>query len=1065
MRWRPTVVVLVVAVLAAGLTPATATSPAYPDSGMGSGRTQLVSVDGNPTGGSNLADAPVLSDSGRFIAYTQTHQEDDPDETPGPALEAASPPSEVWRRDIVAGRSTRVSGIDAASAPSISGNGRLVAYVGSQGDTNDVFTADLSRPGSPVRHRVTGLATDVPFQRTEHCAPVPDSSEEAPEGCGPVLSGDGRSLAIPVDRSLVSPQLELDVVDDDSPYPPGYVDGIALVDFAAVPTEDPDAPRDLFLYVEVVGPRSVRFGQPVVTEGPFTTYSPGADCAGQVVESARACYIGVRFLPAQASCGTAYGMLRVASPTPDGQTMVPLVGERPCPSQVPAPTAAAARAGVCPEPEPAEPSGEQRDDPGTRDTPVFVGESEVGSTDFLLQDVALGEEDESLDVRFSSSDCALALTPPPGAEDMPAYQRTDCYDGGSLDGDKTRCLAQIRFRPQSVRASVATVQLVDPEDETIKRTFRFIAGGRDSPVIIRRDPSGTGRFAGPGTPPARIVSVDADGEAMSGTAPTLSGDGRYVAFVSGVTDTDDPGRKAQVFVHDTDARADGTWASGDTVNASLVEDPAQGHERYAEYAAQPSLSGDGRRLAFVDLDREYQSNGEDASWVTTRSEVQVRDLARGITRRASVSTMSDQPSLGRDGRTVAFASVVQVEEEDQTQIYVTDLPSDLASLHEPRVDPVSLREDGTSVRSAESPAVSADGGIVTFVSSDHLTDEQGECCDDERNVFARTRYPGPSVTPTALTFSPQQVGTTGLAQPVFISNDGPGPFRITTRIDGGFVVIGGCEETIHRGDSCQLLVAARPQVAGDVSGELTLQLGATDWAGDVIRVALSVTGVAPRFLLQPERLAFGDQGLGTSSDPVVVRAVNVGDQPVDLSATVVAMPATAPSIDPQASPVDFQVAGPGGSQSRCRRVAPRAACAFQVRFRPGGLGLRTAQLVVSLTLGDVILVQLVELAGNTAEPVLELSPSVAREGRVVFLTGTNFLPGGPLEFGWSGGPVVARSVVPNATGTFTMPLVILPGRTGTQTVTITMPGVGLITAPDLVVAPGSLQPPSFVSRN
>ena len=107
-----------------------------------------------------------------------------------------------------------------------------------------------------------------------------------------------------------------------------------------------------------------------------------------------------------------------------------------------------------------------------------------------------------------------------------------------------------------------------------------------------------------------------------------------------MTNTDDPVRKAQVFVHDTDAKADGTWVSGDTVNASLVEDPALGHERHAEYAVQPSLSGDGRRLAFVDLShREYQP-GDGPGWVTTRSEVQVRDLQRGTTDGASVSTMS-----------------------------------------------------------------------------------------------------------------------------------------------------------------------------------------------------------------------------------------------------------------------------------------------------------------------------------------------------------------------------------------------------------------------------------------
>ena len=447
-----------VAVLAAGLGPAIATSPHYPDSGMGPGRTQLVSVGATPTGGSDRADSPAVSDSGRFIAYTQRRQENYYD----PAT------SEVWRRDIVAGRSTRVSGIDAASAPSISGNGRLVAYVGSQGGTNDVFSADLSSPGEPVRHRVTSLASDIPLQRTEPCAPAADGFGAAPEGCGPVLSGDGRSLAIPVERSVVSPQLALDVVDDDSPYPDGYVDGIALVDFAAVPTENPDAPRDLLLGVQVVGPRSVRFGTPTVTEGPFTTYSPGADCAGQVVEPDRACYFGVRFVPAQAACGTAYGMLRIASPTPDGQTMVPLVGERLC--STPGPAAASASAGAaagdCPAPEPAEPGGDERDDPGTRDTPVFLGESEVGSTDFVIQDVVLGMSDEPVYVRFSSSDCALALAPPPDAEEIPGNQRTDCYDGGTVTHLNLHCLAYVRFRPQGLRPSVATLQLIDTADET-----------------------------------------------------------------------------------------------------------------------------------------------------------------------------------------------------------------------------------------------------------------------------------------------------------------------------------------------------------------------------------------------------------------------------------------------------------------------------------------------------------------------------------------------------------------------------------------------------------------------
>ena len=79
-----------VAVLAAGLGPAIATSPHYPDSGMSTANA-LVSVGATPTGGSDRADSPAVSDSGRFIAYTQRRQEN----YYYPAT------SEVWRRDIV----------------------------------------------------------------------------------------------------------------------------------------------------------------------------------------------------------------------------------------------------------------------------------------------------------------------------------------------------------------------------------------------------------------------------------------------------------------------------------------------------------------------------------------------------------------------------------------------------------------------------------------------------------------------------------------------------------------------------------------------------------------------------------------------------------------------------------------------------------------------------------------------------------------------------------------------------------------------------------------------------
>jgi hypothetical protein len=404
-------------------------------------------------------------------------------------------------------------------------------------------------------------------------------------------------------------------------------------------------------------------------------------------------------------------------------------------------------------------------------------------------------------------------------------------------------------------------------------------------------------------------------------------------------------------------------------------------------------------------------------------------------------------------------------------VYVRDLAPDFDGSGEPRADIVSLREDDTSFGQAGNPAISADGGIVAFSSSDPLTDPSGECCGYyARQVFARTRFPAPQVAPLSLVFPPQQLGTTGPAQSITITNAGPGPVRVATAVAGGFVVTEGCLATLHRAESCVLLVAPHPLVAGDGAGLLTITLSAQDWVGDEVLVELVGVGVPPQFALAPSSISFGEQGLGIPTKPQVVRARNVSDQPIDLEASVVSV--TEPVTDvatrkpPEPTvPPDFEVASAGGGRAACVAVAPGASCRLLVTFRPEGLGDREADLVVTVGSGDVPLLQLVHLSGSTAEPEIELSPTVAREGRVVFVAGSNVLPGEPLELGWSGGPVVLPSVVPDSTGSFAAPVVVLPGRSGTHILTLTMPDVGSIDSPDVVVVPGSLQPPDFVSRN
>jgi mannan endo-1,4-beta-mannosidase len=141
----------------------------------------------------------------------------------------------------------------------------------------------------------------------------------------------------------------------------------------------------------------------------------------------------------------------------------------------------------------------------------------------------------------------------------------------------------------------------------------------------------------------------------SSAEPTISSDGRYVAFTSGATDLLDP--------------SGGVVDSNNTGDV-YVRDLQQGTTRLASIASDgtlangisehPALSADGRYLAFDSRASTLLPAGQDTNGT---SDVYLRDLTgSGITR---VSVRSDGtqgngpssfPSISADGHTIAFAS-------------------------------------------------------------------------------------------------------------------------------------------------------------------------------------------------------------------------------------------------------------------------------------------------------------------------------------------------------------------------------------------------------------------------
>ena len=163
------------------------------------------------------------------------------------------------------------------------------------------------------------------------------------------------------------------------------------------------------------------------------------------------------------------------------------------------------------------------------------------------------------------------------------------------------------------------------------------------------------------------VSVRSDGtEAdQNSSAPSISVDGRYVAFESFATNlvAGDLNGLFDVFVHDRDADGDGIYDDEDgildpgevsTVRVSVRSDCTEADQA----SAAPSISGDGRYVAF-----ESDADNLVADDTNNKIDIFVHDLQTGTTTRVSVDLAgvegndnSNAPSISADGSSVIFES-------------------------------------------------------------------------------------------------------------------------------------------------------------------------------------------------------------------------------------------------------------------------------------------------------------------------------------------------------------------------------------------------------------------------
>jgi Tol biopolymer transport system component len=189
--------------------------------------------------------------------------------------------------------------------------------------------------------------------------------------------------------------------------------------------------------------------------------------------------------------------------------------------------------------------------------------------------------------------------------------------------------------------------------------------------------------------------------------PTLSADGRFVAFASAATNLvpGDTNNGDDVFVHDR--------RTGTTERVSVRTGGSQGNGSSA-FFFPPALSANGRFVVFDSFASNLVAGDSNLS-----EDVFVHDRQTGTTERVSVGSdgtqgAGNQPAISAGGRFVAFQSeadsLVAGDTNEALDVFVRDRRT--GRTERVSVGPSGIQANGHS----EQTALSADGRFVQFVS-------------------------------------------------------------------------------------------------------------------------------------------------------------------------------------------------------------------------------------------------------------------------------------------------------------------------------------------------------------
>ena len=434
-----------------------------------------------------------------------------------------------------------------------------------------------------------------------------------------------------------------------------------------------------------------------------------------------------------------------------------------------------------------------------------------------------------------------------------------------------------------------------------------------------------------------LVSVRVDGlPTISGASdPTLSRDGRVVAFTSGdvgvvpaVFPTCPDGCPSQVYHLDRDIDGNGLFDEPTRTQMTLVSGEPGSDPTVAGTApsSQPSLSADGQLVAFITKAVNLQVVEASGGGDETDGDLLIADVARGTLRRVTTTEDGIRPAL-------ASHSGPQLSDTGRTVVFDTLAASQL----------VPGGESGRQVVTIETePSLSlAEGDLGTTL----IGFESDEW-------YVAVNNDGPT------TFTPSNVSVSDAR------------FRINE--EQSTCALGA---PVPPGGDCTVRLTFTPTAPGPVSATLTV----AEEGFQAVTVSTTVRGAGgdPMLRTNPAGQALGSVVVGEASAEFLFDVENISLVPTSVADIRVVGP----------HPTDFVI-----SSDSCagRSLNPRSTCSVGVTFAPTASGQRSAMIELATPTGQYTV--MVPDGEGRYEPQLAIDANEVDAGLEFGVGGSGFRP-------------------------------------------------------------------------